>query len=341
MSSLTELFKQYVNIIEESQQNITSVKKSQEEVSKDDYIVDKSSFKHLKDSFLTECSDLMKYLRELRKVLATLEPQYNADSKMSEMDKDDFDTEFRLQLQQYVSKFKHLQKYENERQQLIETQIIANKNSFLNFLNGTNPETIELHYKSVNEFRLGVLRSLSIWLNKISNQFTNLQQERIAFQRKFEALDLNSDFNITPPSFEVEPPVLLSVSQSQPQESVQDEIKHYNEAMSKLSQEQIQLLETEHEELLNMKNDQLKKVENINKTIMEVVSLQNELASHLSVQSQNINNMMDNQDDIEVNIKQGNKQLTKAQKKAGKAAKLTTYSAIFIGILLLLLDYIS
>ena len=94
----------------------------------------------------------------------------------------------------------------------------------------------------------------------------------------------------------------LSITVQSPVETVQEEVKHYEETMSKLTQEQLQVLETEHEELLNQKNEQLQHVEKINKTILDIVSIQSELSTHLQAQSQNINTILDNQADIQVNI---------------------------------------
>lgn len=132
-----------------------------------------------------------------------------------------------------------------------------------------------------------------------------------------------------------------SVSQSHLVESTQDEVKTYEDTISKLTQEQLQMLETEHEELLHQKNEQLKKVEKINKTILDIVSLQSDISANLQVQSQNINNILDSQEDIDLNIKEGNKQLTKAKRAAGRTAKMTTIIAIVLGILIIFLDYVG
>lgn len=333
MSNLTPLFRKYVSVIEEGfdtakqtiDQSIESTKK-------------KDDSNTLKDSFVKECYDLMKYLTELRKVLKMIEPEYNSETEMTESEKDDFDTELRLQLQQYVQKFKQLKSYEDQRQRLIEDQLLNSKSNMINFLQGRSSENLALFHRSNNEFRSGVLQSLNIWLNTLSTQFTTMQQERLSVQRKFEELDFNSEYQLPAlPNMDSS----ISVSVSQRMETTQEEIKHYEKTISKLTQEQIQLLEAEHEELLNFKTDQLKKVENINKTIMEVITLQSELSSHLNIQSRNINSIMDNQDDVEVNIKEGNKQLTKAKRAAGRTAKMTTYSAIILGIFILFLDYIG
>lgn len=332
MTDLTALFQKYVNIIEEHDEDPnlpTTTKANSSELGR--YA--------LKDSFIKECHDLLKLLIELRKVLKSIESQYMSETDMTESEKDDFDTELRLQFHQYVQKFRHLEKYEKERQQIISEKMLSAQAHVAFFFQGTNSEELSIFYKASNEFRSGVLQSLSMWLNVVSTQFTSMQQERLASQRKFEGLDFNS--GLQSPQELNEIVSVSSVSQSHAIESTQDEVKHYEETISKLTQEQLQLLETEHEELLNQKNEQLKKVEKINRTIMDIVTIQNEISTNLQAQSQNINNILDHQDDIGINIKEGNKQLTKAKKAAGRTAKMTTYIAVILGILILFLDYIG
>ena len=111
--------------------------------------------------------------------------------------------------------------------------------------------------------------------------------------------------------------------------------------MSKLSQEQLQILATEHEELLNLKNEELTKAETLRKTAVEIASLQSELASHLQVQTQNINTLLDNQVAVEIDMKKGNRQLQGANRKGDKLANMVMWVAIICGILLLFLDYIN
>ncbi|KAH7582235.1 Syntaxin UFE1 [Nakaseomyces glabratus] len=340
MSNLTPLFRQYVSIIADES---TGLQEAQSET--------KSSLNEIvtRDSFLKECRSLAKFLFELNTVLKSVCEEYMNDFSMTEAEKDNFDAEARLQLQEYVKKLKHLEQYEEGRRKLIDEQIrkISGSLNFFKYNNRNIDKRDFISYQNFNnDFRSGVLRSLNLWLKYVSSEFSNMQQERLASQRKFQQslsfsqpsqeVDLNNHSEV-----DLTESISLTVSQSQPVEHIQDEIKQYEETISQLTQEQLQVLETEHEELINQKNEQLKKVGLINKTIMEIVGVQSELAAHLQVQSQNINSMLDNQDIIETNITKGNKELKKAQRAAGKTAKLTTYIAVIIGILILLLDYIS
>ncbi|SMN22291.1 similar to Saccharomyces cerevisiae YOR075W UFE1 t-SNARE required for retrograde vesicular traffic and homotypic ER membrane fusion [Maudiozyma saulgeensis] len=361
MTDLTPTFKEMLTIFDEDNRKNGGIQKTM--VSK---AVDTTVKKYeLKDSFVKECYELLDFMRELRKVLNSIKADYynENDLNMTEAQKDDFDTEFRLQFQKYVQKFKSLEKYETDRQALIEKTIMNPHGKVMNVFKGNNSNQnilIEFH-KSNDRFRTGVLQSLTLFIATISSEFASMQQRRLTQQRKFEMFDLNDNLGLndspmmsheqlaTPPSIPtnqgqtdvtVEEPLSITVSHSAV-ESVQQEVKQYEETMSKLSQEQIQLLETEHEELLNEKNEQLKAVEKINKTILDIVSIQNELSTHLQSQSQDINTMLDNQDEIDINIKKGNTQLKKAKKSASRTANMTKYLAILIGILILLIDFIN
>lgn len=328
MTNLTPLFREYVTIIEKND--------DQQAVGHQDEVWHVKQYE-IKDSFMKECCQLLNLLLELRKVLKMAEPQYMGEKDMTEDEKDDFDTEFRLQLHQYFQKFKLLEKYEQERQFLVSEKVLKPNTHGLNLFKSDGYDSkIALYHNSNNEFRSGVLRSLSMLLNTVSALFSSMQQERLAAQRKFETLDLNS----TPDELN-EILSISSVSQSKAVETAQEELKAYEDTISKLTQEQVQMLETEHEELLTQKNEQLKKIETINKTILDIVSLQSDISVNLQAQSQNINSILDSQDDIDINIKEGNKQLTKAKRSAGRAAKMTTIVAIILGVLILFLDYIG
>lgn len=333
MTDLTDKFKTYLSIIQESDF-------SGEDESNGSHRTELTNNKskeverlRLQDSFIKECYDLLKSLTELRKILKSVGPSYMSEDEMSEEEKDEVDTELRLQVQQYIQKFRLMERYENERQRLISEEFLSSKAYLKSFFQGISSEKVALFHKANNEFRLGVLKSLSMWLNIFSSEFSLMQQERLDSQRKFESLDFNSGLQ--------DVVSVSSVSQTPVIESTQEEVRHYEETVSKLTQEQLQLLETEHEELLNKKNEQLKKAEELNKTIIDIVGIQHEISTHLQEQSQNINSVLDNQEDVELNIQEGNKQLTKAKKSAGRAAKMTTYIAILMGIMILFLDYIS
>lgn len=365
MPDLTRLFKKYVQIIED---NTDPVEREQlaNVARKHTNEWDKFESRMLKDTFVSECRDLFYCLRELSRVLNEVTPSYynetnnkfnnnighekngNNAIKMTDQDKDNFDTEFRLLLQKYVTKFKQLETYEKERVKLIEDQYISPKShlSITNFMYSLKHTQLAQFFKTNNQYRSGVLNSINLIIKSISSKFLSMQQERLLNRQKFDTLDFNAETQVKfdTSSDMVYDNIPLSIetsNQGQFVETVQDEVKVYEDTISKLTQEQIQMLQLEHEELLKTKDDQLTNVKKINDAILDIMSLQTELSQHLQVQSQNINNMLDNQEQIESNILKGNIQLKKAQRSASKSAKTITYVALLMAIFILIVDYIN
>ncbi|AET39122.1 Ufe1p Ecym_4041 [Eremothecium cymbalariae DBVPG len=330
MSNLTPLFRKYVEVIGEAREGDVLVV-SEVEVKKRKQWRTKFT---VSDTFLEECSDLLKHIIELRKVILSLQVEYLGEVDMSEQEKNDFDVEVRLQLQEYLEKLKHMEKYELERQKVVNTKFISGTRlDLVGMLSGRSQEVADFHSTN-NQYRTGVLQSLGMWLTSTSSLLSQMQRERLSRQKELESIDFNAHLYVPTNS-------VGTVAQSPTIETTQDEIKQYKETMSKLTQEQIQVLETEHEELLNQKSQELERVQKLSKAVMEVASLQNELSTHLQIQTQNINTLLDNNDDVELDIQQGNRQLRKAQDRGGKSAKLVIYMAIIFGLLILFLDYIN
>lgn len=323
MSDRTALFRKYLHVIEEShgkahinEEELKSNMRRRERFS-------------VNDSFVKECKQLLKHIVEFQKVMNQLTPKYESSSDMTDQEKDDFDTETKLQLQQYFEKYKRLEAYEKQRQQMIREKM---EGSLRISLFSSSVDELANFHKTNNQFRTGLLQSLNMWLMSISNKLSVLQQTRLSRQREIDAIDFNAQLHL---------PRDILVSQSPLISTTQEEIKQYEETMSKLSQEQLQILATEHEELLNLKNEELTKAETLRKTAVEIASLQSELASHLQVQTQNINTLLDNQVAVEIDMKKGNRQLQGANRKGDKLANMVMWVAIICGILLLFLDYIN
>lgn len=257
MSDLTPIFRKYVAVIDDARNEQNSIDDHVER-KQEDFGNSNGTCEMFSDSFIKECARLLKFLVELNKVIKQIEKNYLDDFNMSDAEKDEFDMECRLQIQQYFKKFEFLENYEMERHSLSLkrfqskshrwSKILSNKND--NTKHVIHPQDIE---NGVHEFRLGVLRCLNLWIKYVSSKFTTIQQERLILENKM-------NFNSTPmptlsnnaDDFSADA-IDISVSQSAPVETVQDEVKHYEETISKLTQEQLQVLETEHSELLNQK----------------------------------------------------------------------------------------
>ncbi|ETN47257.1 uncharacterized protein HMPREF1541_01449 [Cyphellophora europaea CBS 101466] len=88
-----------------------------------------------------------------------------------------------------------------------------------------------------------------------------------------------------------------------------------------LSEEQVQLFETENAGLFSHFNEQLSKITVAEKSLLEISSLQQTLLGHLSVQGEQIESLVDNAAQTGEDLKKGNKELKRAGER-GSTAKM-------------------
>jgi hypothetical protein len=110
-----------------------------------------------------------------------------------------------------------------------------------------------------------------------------------------------------------------------------DEYKPWNDASQgagveqNLSPEQLQLFEEENRGIFEHFNDQLTKVTQVEKSLMEIGSLQQTLVGHLSVQGEMIDTLVQDAMNTDENVRRGNKELKKASER-GSTARLVFYA---------------
>ena len=112
----------------------------------------------------------------------------------------------------------------------------------------------------------------------------------------------------------------------------QDEYKPWTDASQgggeqELSAEQLQLFEEENRGILDHYNDQLAKVTQVEKSLMEIGSLQQTLVGHLSVQGEMIDTLVQDAMNTDENLRKGNKELKKASER-GSTARLVFFSTV-------------
>lgn len=293
----------------------------------------------IRDSFLAECRQLYVFVSNLQSTLRVLETQRNSQQDEEELDQ--LDVEFRLQLQGNVNKYRQLEQYETKRRKLIDDQLNTLTHNVAGWFHRDQTAIKQYHLLN-NKFRNGVLNSLNLIIHQVSNEFARLQQERLSQRRKLDTLQFLQDGSDSSVNLlSAGSPTITTTTTTGNEDSPEQNPQQYDEIMNLLTQEQIQILETEHQELLNEKQKQLNNVQRINTTLLDILSIQNELSQHLQIQSQNINNMLDNQDDIETNIQQGNKQLHNAKKSASRTAMWTKWLAILLTVMILWFDFIN
>lgn len=327
MTDLTPLFKQCVEIVQSEYKTSPDIKTYKQPP----YI--------LKDTFIEESHDFYKVIINLNQFINEMKSNYlaiNDDTKVSGSltieDKNKIDEEFNFKVQQMYKQLNHLEAYETKREKLIPSK--QQSTGWFSFLED-EPNDQEIYFETISTHRKQILRFLMDSLNIVSKKFEVIQQRRISRERQLNLLnfqnfeddeDLNVDDNFPLPTLD------------QIQQSPADDDKEYQ---LDLSQQQIQELELENQEFLNMKTNQLKQVEKVQQSIVDIINIQNELSFKLQSQGDQIGNLMDTHAQVETEVKMGNKTLNQATKKNKRGANMLVTLCIVLGLLMLLIDYIS
>lgn len=333
MSDLTPLFSQCVEIVSKELSGSTSGPPSTKRPS---YFV--------QDTFIKECLQLYSNLVNLASFVTKIRPVYlqvndefsrtdKSSSYLGIEEKNKIDEEFKIKIQQTFEKLKFLQSYQRKQTELAESKQL--KGGFMSSFFGTsdmNPET--LYDITIASHRTQVLRFLNETAVNVNRNFELMQRKRYDRERQLNLLHFQNidddDLNDTADPFK-------STYQF---DVVAEENEYINREISQLSQEQIQELKEENKELLTRKTNQFKLVEKLHHSILDIVKLLSELSTHLETQAEQIDNLLDNQDQIDIDLRLGNKTLTKATSRNKRGSNLIVTTCIVLGCLILVLDYI-
>ncbi|KAJ5502318.1 hypothetical protein N7463_005192 [Penicillium fimorum] len=88
---------------------------------------------------------------------------------------------------------------------------------------------------------------------------------------------------------------------------------------AQLSPEQLQLFAEENDSMLRHYEDTLGKVQNAEKSLLEISSLQETLVSHLATQEEHISQLISDVDTTQTNVGQGNRELKRATERRSTA----------------------
>lgn len=256
------------------------------------------------DSFIKESAQLYQHVVDLNHFLSLTKSSYLSidDNGLSELEKDTLDQDVQLKIQALFQKLQVLQAYEDKRQKV-------QKPSWWSDDDG-----------SKNVHRTLILKFLSECLNKCSRQFQGLQRQRIARERQlhnlnFQNLDIDQDGS-------------LDIIQAP-----HTDVPHVESA-------QLQQFELENQLLLELKSTQLKKVEGLHQTMVDIVNMQTEITFQIEQQATQIENLIDTQMEVSGDLTQGNKKLNQAKGRNKRAADLLVWACLLMGVLLLALDYV-
>lgn len=108
---------------------------------------------------------------------------------------------------------------------------------------------------------------------------------------------------------------------------------------SKMSPSQLQQLQAEESTMLKHYNAELEKIQQAQKSVLEIGELQTELTMQLNLQAEGISQLVSDSLEIGGNVKEGNKQLEKAKERF-RPAQWAFYTAVGTGCVLVAWDLI-
>lgn len=106
-----------------------------------------------------------------------------------------------------------------------------------------------------------------------------------------------------------------------------------------LTPEQLQLFEEENTSLMNHYNETLTQVTQVEKSLLDISSLQQTLISHLNVQGEMIGQLVEDASRTDENVSRGNKELKRATERTS-TARLMYYITFWLCTVLVVWDLI-
>ncbi|CAH2355651.1 syntaxin Ufe1p [[Candida] railenensis] len=360
MSDLTPLFRQCVSIVEAATKEVTNEKEQHSKSTKKPNELPSSKVNEqfkINDTFLKEClefrvllSKLDQFVTEVRTYYLEVQDTTSRPDSLSIEDKNKIDEDFQAEIQQLFKKLKLLQNYERERQNRANSTIKARSagSGWMGSIFGSGNDEEDdwvLFQATTSTHRTQVLKSLNNLTNNVNKKFEKMQIKRYQRERQLNLLNFQNlgeheydldDFNV--PS---EEPYVINTSNIPPEELESMDRAGSPASGLLLSQEQVQSLDAENQEFLTLKTNQFQQVEKLRGSMMDIVKLQAELTFQLESQSEQIENLLDNQGQIELDVKMGNKSLTNATSRNKTGSRIIITTSIVVALLILFLDYIT
>lgn len=329
MTDLTPIFNQCVQIV--TKELLADVKPVAKKTAQDHLV---------RDTFTKECGELYANLLRLSTFTSSIRSLYlqisdersdfshSTQKALTVEDKNSIDEEFKLKIQQVYEKLKYLQTYERKRNQ---AWVDARAKSGLRSLFSTNTvDPQDAYNTTLFAHRMNILRFLSDSTQSVNRTFEKMHQQRYLREKQlnllhFQNLDdsLYDDTNLN-----------LDLQAG-------FDVVEQSDTRVELSQQQIQEFAAENQEFLEMKSKQFELVEKLHQSMVDIVKLQAELTLHLETQAEQIETLLDNQDIIDLDLRQGNKNLAKATDRNRRGSNIIITTCIVLGLLLLFVDYIS
>lgn len=301
MTDLTPIFRQCVLIVEEA----NPVAQPRRRV-----------HPTINDTFIAELKQVHQHLVALQHFVSSVRPAYLATNDQASLEeKNATDEEFKLRSHQAYEKLKILQAYEKKRQAAAAES--AKPKGLLGFFD-TSDDDSSLFVATIATHRTQILRHLTETANHVNKQFESMHAKRQRRERQLNSLNFQNLHDDVDLDFDDEP-----------------------EVYEPLTQAQIQEFDEENQQFLTLKTNQLEAVEKLHNSMVEIVNLQSELLFQLETQADQISGLLENQDQIDLDLKLGNKTLHKATHRNKRGANMIVSTCLVLGFLLLFIDYVS
>ncbi|RPB05994.1 hypothetical protein L873DRAFT_1785136 [Choiromyces venosus 120613-1] len=316
-----------------------------------------------KDEFLKEAfrieshiSSLTKYLLSIRQAYlsttsgrpnpsrvstsssASLLARNNQSTSLTDAQRDAIDAETKGVIQELLTVISRLESTEKVR---VQTEEALLRKRYTSGLRGIFRDETEEREKEEDKLRiLSVHREGVLWLLKTRlEKASELQrgQQEIRLQRQVErgkSILYKAPPGFLPPNHTSLPVASSSKSAAAASagRSVWLEDEERKNIENILTEEQLQLFEKENGDLMKHYEDTLDQVRSAEKSLIEISSLQTQLATNLATQNAHIDNLVADSMSTVENVQRGNKELKKAGEKISIARSAFWGAVAFSGV---------
>ncbi|PUU74989.1 hypothetical protein B9Z19DRAFT_996654 [Tuber borchii] len=314
-----------------------------------------------KDEFLKEAfrieshiSSLTKYLLSIRQAYlsttsgrpnpprvttsgsASLFARDNQSTSLTDVQRDAIDVETKGVIQELLTVISRLETTEKVRAQTDEALL---RKRYTSGLRGIFRDETEEREREEDKLRtLRVHREGVLWLLKTRlEKASELQrgQQEIRLQRQVErgkSILYKAPPGFLPPNHTSLPAASPSRPTASTGKSVWLEDEERKNIENLLTEEQLQLFEKENGDLVKHYEDTLDQVRSAEKSLIEISSLQIQLATNLATQNAHIDNLVADSMFTSENVQRGNKELKKAGEKISIARSAFWGAVAFSGV---------
>ncbi|KAI5305579.1 eukaryotic translation initiation factor 3 subunit A [Ascosphaera pollenicola] len=305
-------------------------------------------------------SSLLAYLRSIRQSYLAIGPRPTVarrqqQRQLTDEERNQIDSETTALLQELSASISNLASAENLRRETQAT-ILLKKFPLANSkvwkwasgiaqdgrgrpLRSEEQERLEGQENTIKTVRESVLWTLRTGLESVAEVQRHMVEKRVErINEKEKSILYNMNKHGAVPTVATTSTEASSFPPTKGENALQED--EAAEIESQLSPEQLQLFAEENNDMLRHYEDTLDKAQNVEKSLLEITSLQQTLVSHLTTQDEMITQLVADAGNTQTNVTKGNRELKRASERksvarwvfygtAGLCASLVVWDAIF------------